>query len=622
MSKTEGIGKSVEHASRIRPYMRKPLDPLFRPLQIYSTDPADSKLDGSIAKVNVPFEPLEPGPVGCLFEVIGTEESTLVSYPPLDLESPKVLVAGGIAPSPVDSRFLMQMTYAVAMSTYEAFRIALGRDLNWGFDTPEGQPARLKIYPFFAEQQNAYYDREAGAVKFGWYTSKGQVERKYLDGSIRSVSLREGKVFTALSHDIVAHEISHALLDGLRPNFLKPYHRDTLAFHEGFADLVAVFQHFSHRDLVAAAIRQSKGAIEQSDLLTDIARQFGQTQDSVSRTLRTAIDSVETNKDDSKNRDVSGGRQRNCYEADKPIHQLGSVLVSAVFEAFTTIFKRKTQKYINLATDGTGVLPEGNLPPDLSNILAKEASKLAQQFLSICIRAIDYCPPVAVTFGDYLRAMITADFDLVPSDPYGYREALIDAFILRNVPIEGVDTISESTLLWEQKFEEVNQELLSAILSEREIATMVQDPAKRFKNRARRVRDYLLGTREFEALGLVNPENLPEGVQSVGDLVIESARISRRVGPDNRLETDLVVEVTQEVTVLVDGYLFPLLQGATVIFDERGRFRYVINKNKLASFVTPVEESSDRPFDIAQFWQVEGGEWKERANLLFHIHQG
>ena len=101
MSKTTGIGKSVEHASRIRPYMRKPLDPLFRPLQIYSTDPADSKLDGSIVRVNVPFEPLEPGPVGCLFEVIGTEESTLVSYPPLDLESPKVLVAGGIAPSPV-----------------------------------------------------------------------------------------------------------------------------------------------------------------------------------------------------------------------------------------------------------------------------------------------------------------------------------------------------------------------------------------------------------------------------------------------------------------------------------------------------------------------------------------
>ena len=516
----------------------------------------------------------------------------------------------------------MQMTYAVAMSTYEAFRVALGRDLNWGFDTPKGQPARLKIYPFFAEQQNAYYDREAGAVKFGWYVSKGTVERKYLDGSIRSVSLREGKVFTALSHDIVVHEISHALLDGLRPNFLKPYHRDTLAFHEGFADLVAVFQHFSHRDLVAAAIRQSKGAIEQSDLLTDIARQFGQTQDSVSRALRTAIDSIERNKDDAENGKDSSGRQRNCYEADKPIHHLGSVLVSAVFEAFTTIFKRKTQKYINLATGGTGVLPEGNLSPELSDILAKEASKLAQQFLSICIRAIDYCPPVAVTFGDYLRALITADFDLVPSDPYGYREALIDAFILRNVPIEGVDTISESTLLLEMKYEEVNKELLSAILSEREIATMVQDPAHRFEARARRVRDYLAGSgdHDFETLGLVDPDNPPEGVQSIGDLVVESARISRRVGPDNRLETDLVVEVTQEVTVHVDGHPFPVLQGATVIFDDRGRFRYVIKKDTIRTLDSKRDLRKIQAM-ASRYWHLSHGVWVENIALVRKIHE-
>ena len=154
MRKLDGVGASVRRASQIRPYYRQPLDPLVRPLQIYSTDPADSKLDGSIATVAVPFEPLEPGPVGSLFEIVAVEETALVSYLPLDLELPKILVAGGIPPSPVDNRFLMQMTYAVAMSTYEAFRIALGRELHWGFDSPEGEPARLKIYPFFAEQQN------------------------------------------------------------------------------------------------------------------------------------------------------------------------------------------------------------------------------------------------------------------------------------------------------------------------------------------------------------------------------------------------------------------------------------------------------------------------------------
>ena len=46
----------------------------------------------------------------------------------------------------------------------------------------------------------------------------------------------------------------------------------------------------------------------------------------------------------------------------------------------------------------------------------------------MCIRALDYLPPVDVTFGEYLRALITADFDLVADDRYNYRVAFIDAF--------------------------------------------------------------------------------------------------------------------------------------------------------------------------------------------------
>ena len=45
----------------------------------------------------------------------------------------------------------------------------------------------------------------------------------------------------------------------------------------------------------------------------------------------------------------------------------------------------------------------------------------------MCIRALDYCPPVDITFGEYLRALITADADLVPDDDRGYRVAMIGA---------------------------------------------------------------------------------------------------------------------------------------------------------------------------------------------------
>jgi hypothetical protein len=53
-------------------------------------------------------------------------------------------------------------------------------------------------------------------------------------------------VFTCLSHDIIAHETTHALLDGVHPRFNEPVNEDVLAFHEAFADIVALFQHFSY----------------------------------------------------------------------------------------------------------------------------------------------------------------------------------------------------------------------------------------------------------------------------------------------------------------------------------------------------------------------------------------
>ena len=48
-------------------------------------------------------------------------------------------------------------------------------------------------------------------------------------------------VFTCLSHDVIVHELTHALLDGLRPHFTIPTQIDVLAFHEAFADLIACF---------------------------------------------------------------------------------------------------------------------------------------------------------------------------------------------------------------------------------------------------------------------------------------------------------------------------------------------------------------------------------------------
>ena len=139
--------------------------------------------------------------------------------------------------------------------------------------------------------------------------------------------------------------------------------------------------------------------------------------------------------------------KREDYTASDEPHARGAVLVSAVFAAFVTIYRARSADLIRLATNGTGVLPAGEISHDLAGRLAGEAAKVADQVLNMCIRALDYCPPVDVTFGDYLRAIITADRDLVPLDDRGYRVAFISAFRDRGIFPTNVAHLAEDSLV-------------------------------------------------------------------------------------------------------------------------------------------------------------------------------
>jgi hypothetical protein len=89
------------------------------------------------------------------------------------------------------------------------------------------------------------------------------------------------------------------------------------------------------------------------------------------------------------------------------------------------------------------------LPGEFVTRLAEEAGKTADQVLRMCIRALDYMPPVDATFGEYLRAIITADTDLVPNDRYHYRTAFAEAFAKRGIAVEGQSFSSMETLCWD-----------------------------------------------------------------------------------------------------------------------------------------------------------------------------
>jgi hypothetical protein len=62
----------------------------------------------------------------------------------------------------------------------------------------------------------------------------------------------------------------------------------------------------------------------------------------------------------------------------------------------------------------------------------------------------DYCPPVDLTFGDYLRALITADIQVVPQDRLGYRIAIVEAFRARGIYPKGLRSLAVDNLVWDR----------------------------------------------------------------------------------------------------------------------------------------------------------------------------
>src|SRR5438552_3247480 len=143
----------------------------------------------------------------------------------------------------------------------------------------------------------------------------------------------------------------------------------------------------------------------------------------------------------------AGGRHGpKAYHANREAHDLGSVLVSAVFEAFATIFRRKSERILEIA--GVSDASALHLPGAVVRALAELASEIAGQFLNVCIRAIDYCPPVDMELGEYLRALATAYAEVVPDDKWGYREALMRSFRRRQLFPDHVEFMSEDAVKW------------------------------------------------------------------------------------------------------------------------------------------------------------------------------
>jgi len=544
-----------------------------RRLRIIAQDPGFRKRrDGGgeivTALAELPAEELLPGPTGYRVKVIDYDVSTDTLYRPAQIPSSE----DGAATDPyaeagdqdllTDPRFHAQNVYAIVMRTLARFEKALGRRVEWGCDGHQ-----LHVAPHAFAEPNAFYSRSDRALFFGYF--RGRDKRT---------------IFTCLSHDVIAHEATHAILDGLRSRFFEPSNKDQAAFHEGFADIVAMLSIFSLRDVVAAMLDD---ATDREAAARDAPPAAGD------ETAHALIDveflepkwlkeSAIFGLADEMGKDLSGVRGRALRRSvtldpdetppDRPEfdqeHRRGELLVAAMLNAFLDIWLRRI--------DRLGTIVAGKKDRSL---VVEAGSRVADHLLTMAIRAIDYCPPVDVGFADYLSALLTIDHEVVPDDDrYGYRDTLLRQFARFGIaPAHGAGP--DGT--WQR---------CSARLTY-----------------SRTHFDSLLRDKQ-EVFRFVWENRKALEIDERGYIEIESVRTAMRIAPDGFLLRETVAEYVQILTLtakelreigieLPDGVAadkrLRVYGGGTLIFDEYGQLKYQI-ANHLANRQQDLDRQTER----------------------------
>ena len=113
----------------------------------------------------------------------------------------------------------------------------------------------LVVHPAAGTDLNAFYDRRS--LKFYYYNFKGK------------------NVYFADSSDIVTHELGHAMLDAMRPDFWSVQALEVWSFHEAFSDIVAMFNLMSYDVALNKMIVETKGDLSVSNSVSRLAEEVG-----------------------------------------------------------------------------------------------------------------------------------------------------------------------------------------------------------------------------------------------------------------------------------------------------------------------------------------------------------
>ena len=273
-------------------------------------------------------------------------------------------------------------TFAVVRQTLTMYQRALiangvASPLPWHWNSAT-DTSPLSLFPYgMPNVMNAFYSRSQACLMFGDFLPAD-------DGA---------RVYTCRSFDIVSHETGHAVLDGLKPDWLladRP--PQTGALHEAFGDLTAIFLALSQLDQCEAIIAQTKARLHDKTFLSDIAEQFG----------------------------LALGRANGLRNADNDttlsaagteVHALSQVFTGAVYNVLADLFAFERNPALH---DDAAVL-----------------HAMGRYLGGLLLRALIAAPDVAPSYADVVNAMLL----LAHQDgrPAAYRNSICARFAEREV---------------------------------------------------------------------------------------------------------------------------------------------------------------------------------------------
>lgn len=115
----------------------------------------------------------------------------------------------------------------------------------------------LYVQPRAGKQLNAYYDRQA--LRFFYAFDP----------------IKNAMIYAANSHDVVAHELGHAILDTLRPELFNMQAMEVWAFHESFGDINAILNSLQFEVVIDYILNETNNNIRQSNAVSKLAEEMG-----------------------------------------------------------------------------------------------------------------------------------------------------------------------------------------------------------------------------------------------------------------------------------------------------------------------------------------------------------